>query len=497
VSATDSSTVPEACGPRADLKAVAVPDGVLPRRHFTTTGFAAAAALLAGRRVEAGEAAAVAEAVTESDEQPAARAEATGPLAEYVAAVDPATRVEPVASGELPGGSWRTVRLVSQSWRGVEWTHELSLFLPTKRGPTPGRETMLFWIDGGSAGKVPVAGETGRGASEALRTLALVANAAGLPAAVIRQVPYQPLFDGLSEDGLIAHSFVEYARTGDATWPLLLPMVKSAVAGMAAAAEIARTAWGLDIDRFVLTGASKRGWTTWLTAAIDARVVGVVPLVIDMLSMERHLQLQVESFGGMSDQLEDYKLRGVEKLLATPRGRELIGIVDPFSYRDRLATPKLIGLGTNDPYWPLQSLELYRDGLPGPCWVSYCPNAGHGIPLDRVVGLVAAMGRHASGHESLPDLRWRFDSTGNNAACVVRSGIQPERLLLWRTESDTRDFRKARWESTVVGGAGPEWKVVVEPGAKRWTAAVVEVLYARETVPLVLTTSVHVRDSKA
>lgn len=486
------SAFPEDRDRRGDLPAAAEPASTLPRRHFTAAGLAAVALSLAGRTAEAGADAAVAEA--EPAGKPAATPAVTGPLEEYVAAADPATRIEPVAAGELPGGSWQTVRLVSQSWRGVEWTHELSLFLPTGHVPAAGRATMLFWIDGGSAGKLPAAADAGRGPSESLRMLALVAGAAGLPAAVIRQVPYQPMFEGLVEDGLIAHSFLEYARTGDATWPLLLPMVKSAVAGMNAAAEIARTAWRLDVDRFVLTGASKRGWTTWLTAAVDARVVGVVPLVIDMLSLESHLQLQVDTFGGMSDQLEDYTSRGIEKLLVTPRGRELIGIVDPFSYRDRLTTPKLIGLGTNDPYWPLQSLELYRDDLPGPCWVSYCPNTGHGIPFDRVAGLVAAMGKHAAGHEPLPDLRWRFEPAGGGVDCVLNSATPPDRLLLWRAESGTRDFRRARWESTTVAGDGPEWKVPIRAVESRWSAAVVEVRYAREPLPLVLTTSVHVRE---
>jgi PhoPQ-activated pathogenicity-related protein len=471
---------------------------VLPRRQFVTAGLAAVTVSLAGRTADAGDGVAVAEAVIESVEKPVAAAAVPGPLATYVAAADAATRIEPVAAGELPGGSWRTVRLVSQTWRGVEWTHELSLFLPADRGHAAGDASMLLWIDGGSAGKVPAAADAGRGPSESLRMLALVASAAGLPAAVIRQVPYQPMFDGLVEDGLIAHSFVEYARTGDATWPLLLPMVKSAVMGMNAAAEIARTAWSLDVDRFVLTGASKRGWTTWLTAAVDARVVGVVPLVIDMLSLERHLQLQEDSFGGMSDQLEDYKSRGIEKLLVTPRGRELIGIVDPFSYRDRLSTPKLIGLGTNDPYWPLQSLDLYRDELPGPCWVSYCPNTGHGIPFERVAGLVAAMGKHAAGREPLPDLRWRFEPAGNGVDCMLHSATRPERVVLWQAESATRDFRQAKWLPAAVAGDGPEWEVplALGTGGGRWKAAVVEVHYPRQPMPLVLTTSVHVQERK-
>ena len=466
----------------------------LPRRHFTVGGLAAATLSLAARAADTSGDAAVIEAVPAADAKPGDARRATGPLADYAHAADPATRIEPVSQGELSGGSWRTFRLVSQRWRGVEWTHELSIYVPAAvigAGGIP----MLLWIDGGSSQKLPTAAA---GPSEAVNMLAAAANAARLPAAVIRQVPYQPMFGGLMEDGLIAHSFVEYAKTGDATWPLLLPMVKAAVAAMDAAVEIARTEWKLDVEGFVVTGASKRGWTSWLATAVDPRVVGVVPQVIDMLSMDRHMRLQVQSFGGLSEQLTDYTSRGIEKLLGTPRGRELIGIVDPYSYRDRLTAPKLISLGTNDPYWPLESLDLYRGDLPGPCWVSYCPNAGHGIPMQRWAGLVVAMGRHASGADPLPDVKWRFEPAGDGVACVLHAAKQPERVVLWQTESAKRDFRRATWRQTAVAGDGPEWEVPLEQGAERsrWAAAVVEVHYARVPAPLVLTTSVHVQERK-
>jgi PhoPQ-activated pathogenicity-related protein len=417
---------------------------------------------------------------------------AAGVLADYALANDPATRCEPVAEGEVAGGRYSTCRLVSQTWRGAEWAHELSVYCP----PEPvSKQTMLLWIDGGSAGKVPEAGKTA-GPSDAVKTLALFANAAGLPAVVIRQVPYQPMFDGLSEDDLIAHTFVEFARTGDASWPLLLPMVKAAVEAMTAAGEIARDRFGLDVEGFVVTGASKRGWTTWLAAAVDDRVRAALPMVIDMLSLERHVKLQFASFGGMSEQLEDYTSRGIEKLLQTPRGGELIGIVDPYRYRDRITQPKLIALGTNDPYWPLESLDLYFAGLPGPRWVSYAPNAGHGLPPARIAGLVAALGRHAIGAERLPDLRWEFGPHEKGVACTVRSDEQPTEVVLWQATSSSRDFRKARWTSAPVAAAADgaaSWQAMLGRPAEGHAAALVECHYAREPVPLVLTTSVHVQ----
>lgn len=464
----------ETCGPVAQAAARTLVFGV-PRRDFLVGVMGGVAAGLASGRhaALAGEADTV--AVSEA-------------LAEYVAAADPSTGVVSLGGGEALGGRWCACRLVSQTWKGVAWEHELSLFLPAGARDT-GR--MLLWIDGGSERNVPrndVAAPSG-----GTQVLAAVATAAGLPAAVVRQVPFQPMFGDLREDGLIAHTFEEFARTGDPSWPLLLPMVKSAVEAMNAAAAQAEAQWGLAVEEFVVTGASKRGWTTWLSAAVDDRVRGIVPAVIDMLSMADHVQLQKASFGRLSEELGDYSSRGLEALLATPRGRDLVRIVDPFAYRDRYTMPKVIALGTNDPYWPLEACSLYFDRLPGPCWLSYAPNAGHGLPVQRLAGLVAALGRHVAGIEPLPEVEWTFSEDGRGGAeAEVRCPARPDRVTLWTAASSSRDFRGATWSPQPVQGAGPLWRVALAAPAAGLTAGLVELEFARDPVPLALTSGVKV-----
>ena len=461
-----------------DSAAAGDAEATLSRRRFTAGALTTASLALAARATGQDTATALADR------------RATGPLADYAHAVDPATRLDAIDAGEFAGGSWRTLRLVSQRWRGVEWSHELSMYRPAGSGEA----TMLFGIDGGKAGKVPEKGPLP--ITDTIRLLATVANAANMPAAIIRQVPYQPMFDGLVEDGLIAHSFEQYVRTGDPSWPLLLPMVKAAVEGMHAVGRVARAEWGIDPRGFVVTGASKRGWTTWLTAAVDPRVVAAVPMVIDMLSMERQLRLQVESFGKLSEQLDDYTSRRIEKLVATPRGRELVEIVDPYRYRQALTLPKLIALGTNDPYWPLEALEVYRDGLHGPCWVSYSPNSGHGLPPERIAGLLAAMGRHATGERPLPTIDWQFEQDADGGRCVLEADEEPAEVLLWQAESATRDFRKARWTATPVPAAGRERTAAIARPAAGFGAALLQCRYERTPWPLLLTTGVQVVGAK-
>ncbi|MFM8415165.1 MAG: PhoPQ-activated protein PqaA family protein, partial [Planctomycetota bacterium] len=274
---------------------------------------------------------------------------------------------------------------------------------------------------------------------------------------------------------------------------LLLPMVKAAVAAMTAAEAAARDRWGLAIDGFVATGASKRGWTTWLSAAIDERVKGLVPMVIDMLSLEQHLGLQVRSFGGLSDQLVDYTSRGIERLLGSPRGRELVGIVDPIGYRDRLVQPKIIALGTNDPYWPLEACGLYYDELAGPRWLSYAANEGHGLPVERVVGLVAAMGRHVAGLETLPEIEWSFEDEEVGGVCLARcDDAEIARAVAWTATSATRDFRTARWTAAAAERDGGGWRLPLARPESGFVAGLIELEVPRRPLPLVLTTGVRI-----
>jgi len=408
-------------------------------------------------------------------------------LADYAHAADPSTRLEKVAEGEHAGGRFRTCRLVSQTWRGTEWTHELSLFLPARAAPTT--DTMLLWIDGGAEKHMRALGPQ---PSDALKALAFAADAAGVPGAVVRQVPYQPMFDGLYEDDLIAHTFVEFVRTGDPSWPLLLPMVKAAVEAMTAAQAVARDDWNLDIDSFVVAGASKRGWTTWLTTAVDERVTGALPMVIDLLSLERHVALQRESFGRLSEKLVPYTSRGVEQLIASPRGRELVGIVDPYAYREKIVQPKLIALGTNDPYWPLESLDLYASGLPGRQWISYQPNGGHGLSQVRIGGLAAALGRHVAGSRPLPDCEWTRTAAAAGTELRLTSDERPAEVLFWQAGGDSRDLRRARWTSRRLEPEADGWRAVVQRPDRGFASGLLECRFAREPMPLLLTTGVAV-----
>ena len=66
--------------------------------------------------------------------------------------------------------------------------------------------------------------------------------------------------------------------------PLRNPMVKAAVRAMDTVTAFVSQITNNNIDKYAVAGASKRGWTTWLTAAVDKRVVALMPIVLSVLN---------------------------------------------------------------------------------------------------------------------------------------------------------------------------------------------------------------------
>jgi PhoPQ-activated pathogenicity-related protein len=89
---------------------------------------------------------------------------------------------------------------------------------------------------------------------------------------VLMDVPHQPLFGGMVEDELIAKTFDEFMKARDAELLSILPMVKSGVRAMDAVQQFCQKTLSFEVGRFTVTGASKRGWTTWLAGASDDRI---------------------------------------------------------------------------------------------------------------------------------------------------------------------------------------------------------------------------------
>ncbi len=371
-------------------------------------------------------------------------AHAADELKQYVSAPDASYAWREVGTGFLGSTEYVELILTSQTWRGTAWKHQLIVLRPAKLDASS-RQAFLF-IDGGSWKPEYEHGFAGKPPREA-GIFVRLANGLRAPVAIVRQVPLEPLFER-REDALIAYSFDNYLRTGEADWPLLLPMVKSASRAMDAVQQLTRQRWDIPIERFTVSGASKRGWTSWLLAAVDPRVASVAPLVIAMLNIPAQIDLQRETFGGLSEEIRDYADIHLPERIDSAAGRKLVAIVDPYSYRDSLTEPKLILLGTNDPYWPVDALNVYWNGLPEEKRVLYLPNQTHDLrDLERLIASLSALHRYSAHGVPLPRVSWTFARQSQWLDLTVSTDRKPRRVLAWSASSPTRDFRKARWTS--------------------------------------------------
>lgn len=310
------------------------------------------------------------------------------------------------------------------------------------------------------------------------------------PVALLLGVPNEPL-GGLRGDALLASTLAEFLATRDADTPLLMPMVKSAVRALDAVQELARRELGLQLDTFTLAGASKRAWTAWLTAAIDARVTALVPLAMDALHMGAQLRHQRAVWGEFSPALRDYSERGVlAGLLDAPDARALL---DPWEYRSALGLPKLTVAATNDSLYPCDSLPLYWDDMPGPKHVLYLPNQDHDLGEHASLpGSLRAFHAAAQGRAGLPQLAWIRRESGRGVELVLESSEPPAAVRHWTAESSTRDLRLSPWTAHRLAGDGRRHIAQLAAPARGHVAHYLEAVFARSPSPLHLCTPLAV-----
>jgi PhoPQ-activated pathogenicity-related protein len=361
----------------------------------------------------------------------AAFARATA-LDDYVKQKDASYGWKQVEEIKTNGFTVTHLELTSQKWRDSEWTHSLRVVRPEKvRNP----DIAFVFITGDGSG------------TRYYSMLQTLAERAGAIAAVVTRIPNQPLYGGKKEDALIAFTFDQYLKTGDETWPLLFPMAKSAVKAMDAVQEFALKQHGQKIERFVTSGASKRGWTTWLSAAVDKRVKAMAPMVIDMLNMRAQVHWADKVYGKQSEQISDYTDLGLIARIDDPKMVKLRDWVDPYAYRNRYTMPKLILIGTNDRYWTVDSLRHYFDDLPGPKLIYQTPNAGHDLGGGKeATQTLAAFFQMIADKQDLPKMEWEIKD-GDPAKLSLKVNRDAKGVRLWTADSTDRDLRDDKWSS--------------------------------------------------
>jgi PhoPQ-activated pathogenicity-related protein len=282
------------------------------------------------------------------------------------------------------------------------------------------------------------------------------------------------------EDDLIAYTWDKVMKTGDQTWSARFPMVKSAVRAMDTMRDLMASAQGgkVKVDKFVVAGGSKRGWTTWLTGVVDPRVVAIVPMVIDALNCDASFHHHYAAYGFWAPAIHDYVVHKIVTRIGAAESRVLYDVEDPYNYRHRLTKPKYILTASGDQFFLPDSSQFYFDDLQGEKYLRTVPNADHGLKDTDALQSTLGFYQMILAGKPRPQFTWKL------AAGTVQVDCKdlPSKVTLWRaTNPSARDFRKEtlgpKYKSTVLTGTDGRYVANVEKPAKGWTAYFVELRY--------------------
>ena len=205
-------------------------------------------------------------------------------------------------------------------------------------------------------------------------------------------------------------------------------------------------------------------------------------MVIDMLNMKAQTKWAQQVYGKQSEQIGDYTELNLIERMDDPRMVELRGWVDPFSYRRSDTLPKLLLLGTNDPYWTVDALRHYFHELPEPKLIFQTPNAGHDLAGGKeATQTLAAFFQMLADREELPKLTWQRTGA-DSPALEVSVSPAAKSFRLWTATSPDRDLRNDRWSSMEVpSNPGRTVTTKIERPATGYRAYLMEAEFTTKT----------------
>ncbi|EAR1741093.1 PhoPQ-regulated protein [Salmonella enterica] len=356
---------------------------------------------------------------------------------------------------QRPGVMLQRFNLNSQTWspQGVvspeRWQNGVDIYIPDSAR----EKNALVVINNGSNNNgsgTPVA-PTNFNEEElsriAIATRTVVISVSNVPNQVLS---YQGVTTPLGEDNSVAYSWKLFIgdthKYQDAS--LHIPMAASvSQAFRLAKKELTQQ----NINKFIVTGASKRGWAAWLTALSDPDVGAVVPFAMDLLNTQKSLEHMYQSYGkNWPVAFYPYYNQGIDQQVGTDKFARLMRLEDPLTYLntdmgDRLKIDKYIINASGDDFYVPGNSHFYYGLLPGSKSLRVVPNSTHnGILSVAEQSLITFVNRFQE-KQKLPEITENVQSRGDGKKeLVVNFSEKPVAILQWTARNPAaRDFRYA------------------------------------------------------
>ena len=393
---------------------------------------------------------------------------------------------------KMISGEWLDSKKVDQ----VEWWHYVDIIIPKQTTSSTG----IMFIDGGEKSDDYFRLDA-QSIGNAIKTESVIVN--------VSNIPFQPLNflsseqDSFEEDDLIAFAWNKFLKQGakqkDVEWLPRFPMTRAIVRAMDLAQEIVLQN-DIVVKDFVVSGASKRGWTAWTTAAVDSRVKAVVPMVIDMLNLVPSFENHYRSYGEFSPAVQEYVNYNIQDWLGTEEFKVLMSYIEPFSFIDKFTMPKYIINAGSDEFFSTDSWRFYYDKLPGEKIIRYVPNKNHSLDGRYLTEDLVSYFYRVINDIEIPSLSWNLS---DNKLIAELDYDGDYNVSVWTAKNDNgRDFRLWEegelWEETSIGKlANNKYELNVSSNLKGYKATMIEFTIDPESeFPLIISTGPFVFPEK-
>ncbi len=347
---------------------------------------------------------------------------------------------------ELPNGSVRMIiaEFKSVEWGGSTWTHTM-IYLE----PQPPRSNLALLTAGGF----------GPNPNATFRYIVRFSLASGVPVAIITKVPNTP--PGMDESLLLALSNVRALKTGDLRLSLLYPMAQAYIKAASLVEKLAPH----PPSGFVISGGSKRGWTTWIVARHDPRVVALIPRSFNVADIALVKEAQLDAYGELRGGSKFFRsAAGEGNLTSLPGYHGFLQEYNPVSWINEVKDkPILVIMGTNDELFP-PGLEATYIHLHPNIHVAYLPNASHtGVHgLEETWATIFSFIKHIEEERPWPEVGIDVERIGNVLAVNASAQGAPDSLMLVYAEPSRvgeryADYTGSVWRSINLGLENPSY----------------------------------------
>jgi len=326
------------------------------------------------------------------------------------------------------------------------WWHIMVVIVPDEVKYT---SNATMWITGWSnSASLPAAND------EDVVLSASLAMGTGTITGALFQIPCEkiifatdPIQKSRGEDAIIAFTWDHYLKDpSNPEWLVRFPMVKASMRAMDAMTEfVAKELPELNanLDSFVVAGASKRGWTTWLVGVVDPiRVKGIVPIVLDAINFAAVEHHQWKSYGGWTWALQDYIDMDIMSRLDDPNMLLLQQQVDPYFFFDRMTMPKLVVNAVLDEFQQPDDTHFWWNDMPEPKHFLMTPNAEHS-EATGIFEIVPAIGTWIAfllKEHAIPEFTWEISETTGEIVATLNDVGDVYEASMWYAYSCGTNF---------------------------------------------------------